>query len=203
VSASPSSVLTRGLGAWGSASLLVTRGFGVGPEAHPYATWTRVAVAGSGVSTVTVTATVGASMPRGLILRPATVLPSRANRVLRVSPVELGEGQSLADWDSFKLTVREDPDWRRGWWQAADDLDPYYDSWALVYEDTLDAADAVVEETVGLATVRFLEFPIAAGDIDLPGGVDRYAYDVRAYGGVAGESVIRATTWLTITPRTG
>lgn len=184
----------------------VGRGYsGVAPADtfDPYATWTRVAVAGSGVSTVTVAATVGASMPAGLILRPATVLRSRANQVLRVRPVALGDGQSLSDWDSFKLTIREDPDWQREWWQAAKDLDPYYDSWALAYEDTLDPSDAIAEETVDLATVQFLEFPIAAADIDLPGGIERYAYDVRAYGGVAGEFPIRATTWLTLTPRTG
>jgi hypothetical protein len=144
------------------------------------------------------------------IARPAVVLDARNNVVFRVKPVTLRPGRDLSDWDSFKLTLREDPDWadRRGpagWVHAPDDLDPYYDSWPLALQITLAAADAIVEETVGLVVVKFLEFPVPAADIDLPGGFERYAADVRAYSDDddPGEATLVRARFVTLKPRTG
>lgn len=134
-------------------------------------------------------------MTPSTILRPAVVMRARNKQVYVLDPITLTAGRTLDDWDEFVLTVREVPDWPRKWHQSADNADPYYDSWAEVVALTFAAGDVIVGDT--------LELPIAAAEIDLPGGVERYAHDVRGLGGTAGEVTLRDPMFLTILPRVG
>lgn len=133
------------------------------------------------------------------ISRPAVVFRSHSDQILRVYPVTLPAGRSLTDWSSFKLTLRTDPEWPRQWYHRPPQADPYYDSWAVALQATLTAGEAVVTVSGSPA----LEFPIAAADIDLAAGEERYALDVRGIGGTPGEVPLVDATWVTLLPRVG
>ncbi len=111
--------------------------------------------------------------------------------------VTLPAGRTFADWDSFVLTIREDPLWREGRGRNArekETADPHTEGWTVT--------DAI---TGSVSTSTVLLFDIDATPTHA--GENRYVFDVRGVGGIAGgtstgETELYPTTWLTITPAT-
>lgn len=95
-------------------------------------------------------------------------------------------GRTLADWDSFVLTIREDPLYPRSGGNLSLPLDPYGDGWAIAAQVT-----GVNEDGVNVA----FAVTVPAGP-----GKRRYVLDVRGVGGVAGEVAFIPATWLNVGP---
>jgi hypothetical protein len=123
-------------------------------------------------------------------------LATKSKQTLVVSPITLPSGRTLADWATFTLTVRADPDWDTTFGRrigpnkpGADYADPEGEGWTVV----LTLAGVVVGAT--------LEFAISEADSDIAAGLNRYAFDVYAEGGAAGRVELVPATWLTMRVR--
>jgi hypothetical protein len=107
-----------------------------------------------------------------------------------VDDITLTSGRTLADWDSFELSVWEDPEWPRTGAHAAKrtlaNLDPVGDGWAEVTGSPF--AGTVVSATV--------EFDVPAGTVS-PGD-ERYVAAVRGIGGDAGDSPLVVASWVDV-----
>lgn len=111
-----------------------------------------------------------------------------SQQLQRISVVlTFGTGRTIADWATFVMTIREDPDYER---TGADTgpVDPTNSSapWELISQTTGTAT--------GSDTVVF------SVTVPTNPGYRRYAFDVRGYGGSAGETAFIPATWLTVTP---
>jgi hypothetical protein len=109
---------------------------------------------------------------------------------LVVDPIDMTTGRTLADWDTFELTVWEDPRWPRGGADAAKktlaNLDPVSGGWSEVTGSPF--AGTVVTTT--------LEFDVPAGTVSA--GVDRYVAAARGIGGDAGDSPLVVASWVSV-----
>jgi len=115
--------------------------------------------------------------------------PANQLQSLPVS-LRLSAGRTLADWDSFILTIKEDPGWPREGATLQVPLDPSLGS-------------VLVQATgVDTGTMDQCGNPIVAFTFTAPAnpGRKRYAFDVRGIGGTAGEVSFVDSTWLTVTP---
>lgn len=127
-----------------------------------------------------------------LIAEPATVWYAGQTLDFDVTGITLANGRLLADFDTFTLTVWEDPHWpRRAFQNPDEDMDPANDGWGVALSE-----EGVADD---LTTVSFdptsLETALAAGE-------KRYAYGV--IGEISGSPPTRVTivpvTWLTVYP---
>ena len=125
---------------------------------------------------------------------PRFVLTSGDRQKVILDPITLPSGRTLADFATFELTFRADPDWPRTTQElkeAAKSADPVGDGWAVV--------GSVVSGTVVSSTLEFI-VPSSQG---LSAGEDRYAADVRGIGGTAGPAHILQSTWVTVRASVG
>lgn len=118
--------------------------------------------------------------------------PASQRQFVRVN-VTLPVGRTFADWDSFVLTIREDPKWNNRSARDKETADPHGESWTVAKQVTGTA------ETAAVLLFDVDALPAAPGE-------QRYAFDVRGIGGVAGgsatgETELFPTTWLTIGPK--
>lgn len=99
----------------------------------------------------------------------------------------LGTGRTISDWASFAFTIREDPDYERTGSDTVP-VDPTNSSvpWTVISQ----TAGTVLTSTSVVFSVTVPTDP----------GYRRYAFDVRGYGGAAGETAFIPATWLTVTP---
>ncbi len=104
-----------------------------------------------------------------------------------LSPITLPAGRTLADFDAFTLTIREDPKFPRTGAAVSDNINPLGDGWAV----SVTSSGAVVGST--------LVFDFASPSAP---GYRRYSMDVRATGGTAGPVSLLRSTWLTVLPLT-
>lgn len=102
--------------------------------------------------------------------------------------VTLTAPRVFADWASFKLTIREDPLWNERSARQLDTADPHTESWTVV---------ASIDGAAESASVLLFEVTLPAN-----AGENRYAFDVWGVGGVAGDSQLYPSTWLTLEPST-
>ncbi len=107
-------------------------------------------------------------------------------RVEKVECVGLAPGTTLADYSSFVLTIREDPEWPRSGCRLTVPLDPAEAGGTPAVQATGTPGD-------GLEVTFILTAPASPG-------YNRYAFDVWGIGGAAGPTQIYQTTWLTILP---
>ncbi len=113
------------------------------------------------------------------------------HKIVRVI-VTLPTGRTLADWDSFVLTLREDPLYLHRSKQQLETADPHGEAWVIKSQVT-----GEIDEDVA----NMLVFDIAS----LPAfpGTNRYAMDVRGVGGVAApdsETSLYPSTWVDLQP---
>lgn len=99
----------------------------------------------------------------------------------------LPTGRTLADYSSFVLTIREDPNWPRSGANLTVPLDP--------------AVAGGTPEVTATGTADVSAFTIVFS-LNAPAnpGYQRYAMDVQGLGGVAGPTQFYEATWLTVTP---
>ena len=116
-----------------------------------------------------------------------------ANTVLPVSvPVSnLPAGTTLAAWETFTLTLREDPCFPRQGAALYAQVDPFSEGWQIV------ATFAGTPNTDP-------NNPTLTFTVTVPqyAGRNRYVVDVRAYGS-PGETPFYEATWLSVTPSGG
>jgi hypothetical protein len=107
-------------------------------------------------------------MPTSLIRYPALEIAAGQYTTVRLDPFTPGTGRTLADYASFLLVVREDPEWpRSGATEAVRHrADPIADGWEVVA-----SAEGVLDDD---------DVPTFGFDMPNAAGVDRYAYDVWA-----------------------
>lgn len=112
----------------------------------------------------------------------------------RVSPIPavLANGRTLAEFNAFVFTVRQDPLYPR---RASFDseADPVTDAWDVVLTQT----DGTDDSTTSVL------FDVASAVSRLAGGTRRYAIDMIGRITTDGtEMTFVPTTWLTVKPRT-
>lgn len=95
----------------------------------------------------------------------------------------LPAGRSLSSWDSYVLTIREDPLWPRTGADITAPVNPAADGW----ETTLTADGTVVSSSVS--------FPLT---VPSSAGKKRYVFDIWGIGGVGDYPLVRST-YLTVT----
>lgn len=111
-----------------------------------------------------------------------------ANQLQRITVVvTLGTGRTISDWTNFVFTIREDPDYPR---TGADTepVNPIND--VSAWELTSSTAGTVASSTSVVFSVTVPSDP----------GYRRYAFDVRGYGGTAGQTAFIPATWLSVIP---
>lgn len=99
----------------------------------------------------------------------------------------LPTGRTLADYSSFVLTIREDPDWPRSGANLTVPLDPAI------------AGGTPIGTATGTADVSAFTVVFSINAPTNP-GYQRYVIEARGLGGVAGPTAFYETTWLTVTP---
>lgn len=116
---------------------------------------------------------------------PCLEWPASQRQLVKVT-CSPATGRTLADWASFVLTIRIDPNYPRSGGTLYDALDPSGDSWTASVTST--------GSITGTTEVTF--------DLTVPSspGIRRYALDVRGVGGTAGLVSFLPATWLTVTP---
>jgi hypothetical protein len=127
---------------------------------------------------------------RGLIMTATGIQdlclewPAKQRQILTAA-CHPSDGRTLADWDSFVLSIREDPGWPRSGGSIAVFLDP------------TQGEDPVVQVTGTPMDGVNVEFVFT---VPTNPGKRRYALDVRGIGGVAGEVAFIHATWLSVIP---
>lgn len=127
-------------------------------------------------------------MPTPLIrdASPPLVWDALQDQTVRV-PLTPRDTLTLADYGTFTLTIRQDPEWPRKGSAQADlaTADPIADGWEVAATGT--ATAAAEDEEVELAVT-----------VPADPGERRYALDVVASGGTAGRVQVVRSTWLTV-----
>jgi hypothetical protein len=125
------------------------------------------------------------------IAEPATVWHPGQTLDFDLTGISLANSRTLAEFDSFTLTVREDPHWpRRPFQDPYEDMDPVGDSWSVALTSAAGEAESVT----------VVSFDLTATETNLSPGEKRYAYEV--VGVIDGTPdtvvVIVPATWLSV-----
>lgn len=96
---------------------------------------------------------------------------------------------TLANYSTFVLTIREDPEWPRSGSRLVVPLDP------------AEAGGTPIVQATGTADVAANTISFSVTTPTNP-GYQRYAIDVKGTGGTFGPNQLYLTTWLTILPIT-
>lgn len=129
-------------------------------------------------------------------------LSTKSKQLFILDPITLVGGHTLAEWDSFILTAREDPEWSEDH-GGRYGLEKHSAKWA----DPEDDGWTVAMSVLGSVNGDTLEFAITEADSDIEAGINRYALDVWGEGGTAGRvqfligTIEAPVVWLTMHAR--